>query len=141
MNNISRISEQPLLSTSAIMFFFAAVAVLIFVCVMYFSKQKLGPVKMTVCVSAFILFAIAAVFVQNSTMEQQQSEIIKKVEKTHNVSNLRITEHEKLSCKKGFTGSLQAATWKTGKHNHVGVILGKKEKNSCIFSLKSVGER
>ena len=64
--------------------------------------------------------------------------IIATIETTTNVTNLKLLEGKAPICTRDFQGSVQAATWRTGDVSNVGILVGKREENGCVFSLKNI---
>lgn len=64
--------------------------------------------------------------------------IVATIETTTNVKNLKLLEGKVPICTQDFQGSVQAATWRTGDVSNVGVLVGKREENGCVFSLKNI---
>lgn len=61
------------------------------------------------------------------------------VERVTGSTNLRLVEGQVPRCTGGFQGSLQAATWTTGRVDRAGLLVGKREGDQCVLSLRSVG--
>lgn len=141
--NVTKINFHPLLSmpTSVIMLFaivlFAGVTVWFYI---IFKKNHISARYFQVGIASTLLVTGMFFLAQHNYHSTQSAQIVKQIEKTHNVQKLSIAEESnKLSCNKNSSGNLVAATWKTGKNYHVGVIFGKVEKGKCLFSLKNVG--
>lgn len=137
----TNISLQPIVSDTSLIILVGLGLLLLLSVIVSFLYQKKGLQVKYLYLSITSVVVIAILFVGSQYLYQnnQNELIVQQIEKTHNVSQLTKTENQKFLCNGETKGTLSAATWKTGKKQQVGVIVAKKEKDRCVYSLKSVG--
>lgn len=89
-----------------------------------------------IIISLAITVIIFSIF--NIAKDHHSKTLMTMIENSSNVTDLHLTDNELEYCSNSYHGSLNAGTWKTGNTQRVGVLVGKKEDDKCVYSLKNI---
>lgn len=122
-------------------FFYYAVALFIVACAVIVYSIMVRKVLINVLgvlVGLSIMFL--SLFIPVNQSNQSSNSIVEALQLKTQTSNMKLISDSLPICNSKFHGSINAASWNDSKRSQLGLIIGERADDKCIFKLKKVGE-